>query len=339
MNDEQRLRLLAKLRRELGDIVLAALEDPNVIEIMLNPDGNLWLDKFGSGMAQVGTLAQPQAESLLATIAAMLETTVSYDKPILEGELPLDGSRFEGIIAPVVSRPAFAIRKRASKVFGLEDYVKSRILTTRDDPTNNPDRKELSFAEQVSGMSHYQILKKAIGERKNILVVGSTGSGKTTFVNALLDAIAKDTPEHRTILIEDTGEIQCNAENYVQMRSASHVPMIACLKATMRMRPDRIIVGEVRGGEALALLKAWNTGHPGGLATVHANDAMAGLIRMEQLIQEANVPPQPELIAEAIDIVAFISRDNAHPAGRKVRELILVEGFDAPGQRYLVQRL
>jgi type IV secretion system protein TrbB len=339
MNDEQRSRLLAKLRRELGDTVLAALADPSVIEVMLNPDGALWLDKFGEGMVRVDTMPQSQAESLLATIAAMLETTVSYDKPILEGELPLDGSRFEGIVAPVVARPAFAIRKRASRVFGLEDYVKARILTTRDDPANHSAADEASFAAQCRDLSHYQVLKRAIKERKNVLVVGSTGSGKTTFVNALLDGIAKDTPDHRLVLIEDTGEIQCAAANFVQMRSAHHVSMLACLKATMRLRPDRIIVGEVRGAEALALLKAWNTGHPGGLATVHANDAMAGLIRMEQLIQEANVPPQPQLIAEAVNVVAFIARDSASAGGRKVRELISVEGYDATRQEYLVQQL
>ena len=339
MNDEQRTRLLAKLRRELGDTVTAALADPGVIEIMLNPDGTLWLDKFGEGMVPAGSMPQAQAESLLATTAAMLETTVSYDRPVLEGELPLDGSRFEGIIAPVVSRPAFAIRKRASSVFSLEEYVKARILTTADDPANRGADHGDRFAESVAGQSHYQILKRAVLERKNILVVGSTGSGKTTFVNALLDAIARDTPEHRIVLIEDTGEIQCNAKNFVQMRSASHVPMVALLKATMRMRPDRIIVGEVRGAEALALLKAWNTGHPGGLATVHANDAVAGLIRLEQLIQEANVPPQQQLIAEAVDLVVFITRDGSLPAGRKVKEIVLVEAYDATAQEYTVRRI
>lgn len=339
MNDEQRSRLLAKLRRELGDTVLSALQDPKVVEVMLNPDGALWLDRFGDGMVRVDSMPQSQAESLLATIAAMLETTVSYDKPILEGELPLDGSRFEGLIAPIVSRPAFAIRKRASQVFTLEDYVKSRILTTADDPLNAQGGDDASFADAVRGKSHYQVLKHAVLERKNILVVGSTGSGKTTFVNAILDAIATYTPDHRIVLIEDTGEIQCKAPNYVQMRSAHHVPMVACLKATMRLRPDRIIVGEVRGAEALALLKAWNTGHPGGLATVHANDALAGLIRLEQLIAEANVPPQPHLIAEAVDLVAFIARDSAAPGGRKVKEIVLVESYDAARQEYVVRRI
>lgn len=339
MNDEQRGRLLAKLRRELGETILAALGDPSVIEIMLNPDGALWIDRFGEGMVRVDSLPQSQAESLLATIAAMLETTVSYDKPILEGELPLDGSRFEGVIAPIVSRPAFAIRKRASKVFTLEDYVRSRILTTANDPLNASGTAPKAFADSIRDASHYQILKRAVAERKNILVVGSTGSGKTTFVNAILDAIARDTPEHRIVLIEDTGEIQCAAKNFVQMRSASHVPMTACLKATMRLRPDRIIVGEVRGGEALALLKAWNTGHPGGLATVHANDAKAGLIRLEQLIQEANVPPQPQLIAEAVDLVVFIARDDAVPGGRKVKEVGLVECYDADRQDYVLTRV
>jgi type IV secretion system protein TrbB len=333
VNEEQRSRLLTKLRRECGELMVQALMHPEVIEVMLNPDGNLWVDKFGDGMIKIGTMPESQSETLIATTAAIMGTVVSHECPILEGEFPLDNSRFEGLINPVVAKPTFAIRKKATKVFSLEAYRDKTILTHKDDPANRAAYEEGDVRDGAK--DHYDILKNAVRMRKNILIVGSTGSGKTTFVNALLDCIAQDTPDHRVVIIEDTAELQCNAENAVLLRSWDHVPMIRCLKATMRLRPDRIIVGETRGAEALALLKAWNTGHPGGLATVHANDAIAGLIRVEQLIQEANVPPQPELIAEAVDIVAFIGRDPTHPAGRKIREMILVESYDHVNKSYV----
>lgn len=335
INEEQRGRLLIKLQRECGELMVQALKHPEVIEVMLNPDGNLWIDKFGDGMIKIGTISVAQSETLISTTAAIMGTVVSHEVPILEGEFPLDNSRFEGLIAPVVAKPTFAIRKKAVNVFTLEAYRDKTILTYKDDPANSSIYRDGDVREGAK--DHYEILKNAVKLRKNILVVGSTGSGKTTFLNALLDAMARDTPDHRIVIIEDTAELQCNAENFVPLRAWEHVPMLRCLKATMRLRPDRIVVGETRGGEALALLKAWNTGHPGGLATVHANDALAGLIRMEQLIQEANVPPQPELIAEAVNIVAFIGRDPEHPAGRKIREMLLITGYDPVKKQYIYE--
>ena len=153
--------------------------------------------------------------------------------------------------------------------------------------------------------------------KKNILVVGSTGSGKTTFVNACLDALASLTPDDRVISIEDTTELQCRVKNYLDLRAVGRVTMLECLRACMRLKPTRIVVGEVRGPEAHTLLKAWNTGHPGGLATIHANDAMSGLIRLESLVAEATSAPQQTLIAEAVDLVIFIDEEPDLQAGRK----------------------
>ena len=337
INLEQRGRLLIKLQRECGDLMVQALKHPEVIEVMLNPDGNLWVDKFGDGMIKIGSIPEAQAETMISTTAAIMGTVVSHEAPILEGEFPLDGSRFEGIISPVAAKPMFAIRKKASKVFSLEAYRDKTILSYKDDPANFTKYSDGDI--RIDAKCHYDMLKNAVYLRKNILVVGSTGSGKTTFLNALLDSFSLDTPDHRIIIIEDTAELQCNAKNYVTLRSWEHVSMLRCLKATMRLRPDRIVVGETRGAEALALLKAWNTGHPGGLATVHANSALAGLIRMEQLIQEANVPPQPELIAEAVNIVVFIDRDPNHASGRKIREMILVNGYDPVNKAYITEHV
>jgi type IV secretion system protein VirB11 len=174
-------------------------------------------------------------------------------------------------------------------------------------------------------------LEIAIRDRKNILVAGGTGSGKTTLANALIAEIVQAHPEHRLVIIEDTAEIQCSAENAVLLHATDNVDMLRLLKATMRLRPDRILVGEVRGPEALALLKAWNTGHPGGVATVHANSAAAGLIRMEQLIAEATPTPIPVLIGEAVDLVVSIVKT---PIGRKVHEILQVLGY-SPQDGYL----
>ena len=301
MNDKF-LRVKEKLQRELGQTITQLLTEKDVVEIMLNPDGKLWVERLGQEMQPVGEMVASQAESLMATVASTINTTITSEKPILECELPIDGSRFEALIPPIVSAPTFTIRKKAYKIFTLDDYVNDGIMSSY--------QKEM-IINSVKG-------------RKNILVVGGTGTGKTTLTNAIIEAISTYTPDHRLAIIEDTGEIQCSSKNVVIMRSTEHVSMLRLLKATMRLRPDRILVGEVRGEEALALLKAWNTGHPGGVATVHANDARAGLIRMEQLISEATPAPQQQLIAEAVDVVICIVKSEG---GRKVKEIISVDGY------------
>jgi P-type conjugative transfer ATPase TrbB len=302
--DRRRARLEEKLKRELGPTILEALADPDVIEIMLNPDGRLWLDVLGVGMHDTGErIESAQAESLLGTVAMTLGTVVNTEHPILEGELPLDGSRIGGALPPVTLNPTFAIRKRAIRLFTLEDYTNSGAL----DP------------------GHLKMLRAAISKRENILIVGSTGSGKTTFANALLHEIAVDAgSSERIVILEDTVELQCAAANRVELRTNEYVDITKLLRTTMRLRPDRIIVGEVRGAEALTLLKAWNTGHPGGISTLHANNCLAALTRLEQLIEEAHVPPQPRLIAEAVNVVAWIARTSN---GRRVQEINRVRGW------------
>jgi type IV secretion system protein VirB11 len=312
--DEGAKRLREKLERELGDTIVAALAAPQVVEIMLNADGTLWLDVLGEGMRDTGVrMSAMQAENLLRTIASALDLVVNADHPILEGTLPFDGSRFAGVLPPVSNRPVFAIRKRAGLIFTLDDYVRSGICDARS----------------------AEIIRQAVGERKNILIVGSTGSGKTTLANAVLEEISTQHREQRVVIIEDTVELQCAAPNHVALKTSESADMTRLLRTTMRLRPDRIVVGEVRGAEALALLKAWNTGHPGGLATVHANSAVAGLVRLEQLVAEANVPPQPQLIAEAVDLLVSIVRT---PHGRVIQEIVRVDGY-SPADGYTVASL
>jgi len=303
---EKQERVREKLLRELGPNIRAALADPRVIEVVLNPDGKLWVERLGEEMQTVGDMAASNAESLMATIASSLSTTITRERPVLEGELPTDGSRFEGMIPPVVVRPSFAIRKKASRVFSLEEYVGNGIMT---------EAQRLAIVE-------------AVKSRRNILVVGGTGTGKTTLLNAIILVISEVSPEHRVVIIEDTVELQCSSKNVVQLRTSDTVTMQGLLRVTMRLRPDRILVGEVRGAEALALLKAWNTGHPGGLATVHANDASAGLLRIKQLIEEGlqGGKADPEVIAEAVGLVVVIKKTSVAP-GRRVTEMVRVLGY------------
>ncbi len=301
------------LKRALGAQILDYLADPQVVEVMLNPDGTLWIDKLGAGMERAGEMSPVQSLTIVNTIAAMLETTVTPENPILECELPLDGSRFEALIPPLVERASFALRKKALLVFTLDDYLQKGIMTR----------------------GQKQAIEEAVSGRQNILVSGGTGSGKTTAANAILDCMAQVDHDHRIVVIEDTRELQVNAQNVVFLRTSDNTDMTRLLRATMRLRPDRIVVGEVRDGSALALLKAWNTGHPGGVGTVHANDASAALIRIGQLIQEAGVPPNPDLIAEAVNVVVSIKRT---ATGRRVEEVAAVRGWSASGG-FHVERL
>jgi type IV secretion system protein VirB11 len=295
-------RLDQFLLRILGKDIQSYLEDPQIVEILLNPDGQVWVDVLGGEMAPRSRLDAGQARMIIDTVASMLGTMISADSPIISGELPLDGSRFEGLIPPVVSAPSFTIRKKALLVFTLEDYVRRGIMSE----------------------NQYAMIHRAVDSRQNILVCGGTGTGKTTLANAILHAVSERTPEHRIVIIEDTRELQCMAPNAVFLRSSDRIDMTRLLRSTMRLRPDRIVVGEVRGAEALALLKAWNTGHPGGVGTVHANNAEAALIRVNQLIQEANVPPVPQLIAEAVNVVISIRRT---ATGRIIDEILQVTGW------------
>jgi P-type conjugative transfer ATPase TrbB len=299
------------LATALGPAVTSYLNDPSVVELMLNPDGKVWIDQLGKGRSYTELLLSPaEAARIIFLVASATNAVCNEEKPILSAEFPGNGNRFQGFLPPVVSAPVFTIRKKAVMVFTLDDYIKQGIMT----------------------LEQKAMIREAVLARKNILVVGGTGSGKTTLVNAILDDIAKT--GDRIIIIEDTQELQCTAPDTVFLRSREHVGMNELLKATMRLRPDRIVVGEVRGAEAHVLLKAWNTGHPGGCATVHANSAYGGLTRLEQLIGEAIPNPQRELIAEAVNLIIYIERFRN---GRRIKEIATVEGLNGP--KYILKQI
>jgi type IV secretion system protein VirB11 len=294
------------LRTALGPAIARFLEDPATVEVMLNPDGRLWIDRLSEGLSDTGErLSAADAERIVRLVAHHVGAEVHAGSPRVSAELPETGERFEGLLPPVVTAPAFAIRKPAVAVFSLDDYVTGRIMS----------------ADQAA------VLRTAVVERRNILVAGGTSTGKTTLTNALLAEIAKTAD--RVVIIEDTRELQCRAENLVAMRTKDGVATLSDLvRSSLRLRPDRIPIGEVRGAEALDLLKAWGTGHPGGIGTIHAGAAIGALRRLEQLIQEAVVTVPRALIAETIDLIAVLA---GRGASRRLAELARVEGLGPDG--------
>jgi type IV secretion system protein TrbB len=325
-DEQQKDQWISKLAREMGPVLLEALAAEDSEDILINPDGKAWCKRLGKPFMRIGELRTSVVRSIINTVATIRGTVCNHDAPILETTLPLDDSRMEAVVDPVVSGPVLAIRLRPRKIFSFDDYEAAGIITHKDDPMNRP-RQHRDFGAAVRGKSHRQILDMAIAARKNILAVGATAAGKTTLLNAHLDALVRIAPHDRVITIEDTMELQTKVENSVALHAFGDVTMLHCLRACMRLRPNRIIVGEVRGKEALALLKAWNTGHPGGFATVHAKSALGGLRRMESLIAEATAARHQDLIAETIDVVLLIDEEPALPAGRKLREVGLVQGY------------
>ncbi len=294
------------LRTALGPEIAGWLEDASVIEVMLNPDGRLWIDRLGAGIADTGSgMSAADGERIIRLVAHHVGAEVHAKAPRVSAELPDTGERFEGLLPPVVAAPSFAIRKPAVAVFTLADYVAAEIMS----------------AWQA------EALIDAVAARKNILVAGGTSTGKTTLTNALLAEVAKT--DDRVVLIEDTRELQCAAPNLVSLRTKDGVATLSDLvRSALRLRPDRIPIGEVRGAEALELLKAWGTGHPGGVGTIHAGSALGTLRRMEQLIQESVVTVPRALIAETINVIAVLVRDGT---GRRLAELAQVAGLDERG--------
>ncbi|QKC99927.1 P-type conjugative transfer ATPase TrbB [Mesorhizobium sp. NZP2298] len=297
------------LRTALGPAIARFLEDPAVVEVMLNPDGRLWIDRLKDGLCATDERLVPvDGERIVRLVAHHVGAEVHAGSPRVSAELPETGERFEGLLPPVVAAPTFAIRKPAVAVFMLEDYVGTGVMTE----------------------AQADVLRLAVEKRKNVLVAGGTSTGKTTLVNALLAEVAKTSD--RIVLIEDTRELQCAAPNLVALRTKDGVASLSDLvKSSLRLRPDRIPIGEVRGAEALDLLKAWGTGHPGGIGTIHASSALGALLRLEQLVQEAVVTVPRMLIAETIDLIAVLA---GRGSARRLVEIALVNGLDPTTRDY-----
>jgi P-type conjugative transfer ATPase TrbB len=288
---ESQRRLYEKLHHDLGGIITSLMIDKNVNEILVNPDGKIWSDSSTNGLRHVSDISNQQVFSIINGIAGIHNFVVTQHSPRLEAELPvyrsMRGERFTAQVPPIVAAPSFTIRKRSEKVFILEDYIKTnRLMETQA-----------------------TVLEELIQQRKNILICGGPGSGKTTVTNALIAEATKYDSNQRFLILEDLPELQCNAENKVAMLTSDNVNMTGLLRAAMRMRPDRILIGEVRGEEALAMLKAWNTGCPGGICTVHANGAEEAIQRISDLAMEAGLSVPPiQLISHTIHAVVSVER-------------------------------
>ena len=307
------VRLADSLAFNCGPIIMDAVRDPDVLEIMLNPDGKIWIEKYGKEQECVGELPIAQSKVLLSLVASALDLVVDAQHPVVEGSFPLDGSRFEGTFPPIVGPGAsFSMRKKASKIITLQEYLASGAITEEVIP----------------------ILDAAILGRKNIVVVGGTSSGKTTFCNGVIHRLDELCPGDRLLILEDTAELQSSARNAVFFLTSdlAKIGMRQLTKVCMRYAPKRILVGEVRDSAALELLKLWNTGHPGGIGTFHADSAFEALERLEELVEEAGVGPKQKLIGRAVDLIIYMTKTPQNT--RIVSEILHVNRFDIKEQRY-----
>lgn len=313
----------------LGTEVVELLHRPDITEIYVNDDGYIWYNSHEEGKVKSDIILPPENVQAVIELAAGQDgKIVNEDIPSLSTEIRGYGCRFQGEIPPIVRNPQFNIRKKATRIFTLDDYVNNGTLSPK----------------------YADYLKKAIADRKNILVVGGTGTGKTTFLNAVLDSIAKISPYHRIISLEDLPELQCPADDYSPMFTKQDTGsggikynMTRLLADCMRRSPDRIVVGEVRDGAAYTMLKAWNTGHEGGACTVHANSAEQGLTRIKSLAQEDPdaAGDIKELIGEAIDIVVSIVHVDLGGGrkGRRINDVIEVNGYDGIKDKYIIKHI
>jgi len=305
--DEKLRRLLEAMRRHLGDLGRFLVE-PDVSEIMRNPDGTVWIDRAGVPMAMVGTLSDEATEAFIAVVASMQRAVVNHNAPRLKGRLPLDGSRFQFWLPPLSVAPSFSIRRHSSVVFPLTDYEARGIMAAAQ-------RREI---------------ERAIDGRLNIIVSGGTLSGKTTLLNACLLYRAETAPHLRQFVLEDTPELRVKSPNFVSLCTDEDagVTMRTLVQDALRGRPDCIIVGESRSGDAmLETLKSWNTGHDGGMSTVHANSTEQTLTRIEDLLLEVSPTPLCRLIADAINLIVHIQHDSRLPAGRRITEVLAIKGW------------
>ncbi len=301
-------RLYEKLHCDIGDDIRHFLQDEATTEIMANPNGSLWIDQKELGQSQIGEIPSQRVQLIIRTVAGINGQVISEVHPHLETKFPLHrcmkGERFTAQIPPLVSAPCFSIRKRTNSVLTLMDYLSSNQLSK----------------------DQYFVLQQLIEERQNILVCGGPGSGKTTITSALLQESIARNSKQRFIILEDTPELFCQAENTVPLLTNKQMNMCALVSAAMRIRPDRILVGEVRGAEALDLMKAWNTGCPGGLATIHANDAPSAIQRVLDCAMESGLSEPPiSLVTHTINAVVFVKREQ-NKSGY-VQEIIAVKGF------------
>lgn len=314
--DQKRIHTLAN---SMGQKILEYMSDSNIAELALNTDCKLWIDTFTDGWIDTGLVIRPStAKRIILGVAAMAATTIDMDnKPFLEAELKpcslWPKCRFQAELPDIVDNPSFNIRKHGKNIFSLDDYVRQGTMSQRQK----------------------DIIVEAIHRHANIIAAGGTSSGKTTLLNAILKEISAT--GDRLVIIEDTPELQCTAPNHVNLKTQKpFIDMNELLRMSLRISPRRIVVGEVRGKEALTMLKAWNTGHDGGCATLHSDSALESLYRLEQMVSEISITPQQRTISQAVDIVIYIKKEGVK---RVIKEIIKVNGYDHVNQEYKIEQI
>jgi len=331
VDDNQERRTLHSLNTA-AEALLQLSDQPGVEDVVINPDNTLWVNRTGSGFEFVRKFPKEKTDSILRQIASAQGLEFHSRCPVLETDFPGNGARVTGLRSPLVSGVAMALRPHPKIQYTLADYVKAGVITHRQDPSNaKTSRKQ--FADDARGKSHAEILSLAILSRQNVVVGGSTGSGKTTCLNMVFDEVGRLCPNDRVVGIEDTRELQWyGIKNCVPLLSSVEMPTERCLHVSLRLKPHRIVVGEVRTpAVASTLVSAWNTGHRGGIATVHSDDALSTLQRFEELLGDGYSRPA---IARAINVIVHIDVDDNNSAGRKIREVLLVHGFNTKTGEY-----
>lgn len=322
---------LQALREACGPAILTALEDPAVVEVMVNPDSSIWMEKHGVGCVRLEDTCSPTQAVRILSLVRTMQFRSDGNALVVEGRFPLDGSRIAGVLPPLADNAAFSIRKHSPKVIALDEYRQNGVIRALG--AGGTLSASEALMNKVRQFRHpIDALREAVSRHRNILVIGGTGSGKTTLVNALLHEIGEQCATDRVVSIEDTAELQVSNPNHVSMQAATGIAMPDLLRVTMRMRPDRIVVGEVRGAEAYTLLKSWNSGHAGGVATLHANSAEEGLQKLSQYVFE---DPQASnfsadsvgwMVAQAVHLIVVIERVNSAP-WRMVTDICEVMGY------------
>jgi P-type conjugative transfer ATPase TrbB len=299
------VRVLRMLETAMGPTIAGLLKDPAVIEVRCNADGKIYADWFDKPSDWSGhTLAPELAAQVICIVADAVDQIVgpAANSYILDAEFPGHGFRFHGDLPPVVPGPCFNIRKRPPRIISLEEYVSCGIMSEEQ----------------------RQTIIRAVHERKNILVVGGTKTGKTTLTNAIIDEL-RDLHQ-RVATIENVLELQVRTKEWHSYRVIAGVHDAAQLvEGCLRVAPDRIIVGEVRGLEINSMLEAWGTGHPGGVCTIHSDTAtpVQALRRVDTLLRKANQVPIPELIADTINMIVPIQAlAYSTPEGTRFRRLV-----------------
>jgi type IV secretion system protein TrbB len=302
--DQHNERVARLLCGALTQPVLDALSRDDVTEVYVNPDGFLWVADF-HGRKKTGHRLDPaQIERVIRIVATETDQICSAESPSIGAELPMLKQRFHGVLPPQSPRgPSFNIRKKSNKIILLDDYVTAG---------------QLSSSDRI-------LLGDAIRQRRNMMIVGGTGTGKTTFANALLAEIAAQPVPDRCIILEDVEELNYPGDDVSYQRTIPGVRTLRHLVAdSLRMFPNRVIVGELRDGSAYDWLKVLNTGHPGGFATIHANSALEGLTRLEHLILEATPHVDRRWISTALDLVVEIT---GHGPERRVSSVARIAGI------------